>query len=37
MSYGMSKVGVSVLTTIQGREMAKDPREDIVINAVSVH
>ncbi|KAK3099682.1 hypothetical protein FSP39_007957 [Pinctada imbricata] len=32
-AYGMSKVGVSVMSMIQAREMNKDSREDIVINA----
>ena len=36
-AYGMSKVGVTVMSIIQAREMAKDPRKDIVINAVSIH
>ena len=32
----MSKVGVTVMSFIQAREMAKDTRKDIVINAVSI-
>ena len=36
-AYGMSKVGVTVMSIIQAREMAKDTRKDIVINAVSIH
>ena len=32
-AYGMSKVGVTAMTIIQQRVLAKDPREDIVINA----
>ncbi|KAK3099315.1 hypothetical protein FSP39_002537 [Pinctada imbricata] len=32
-AYGMSKVGVSAITTVQAREMDKDPRDDIIINS----
>ncbi|XP_063415145.1 carbonyl reductase [NADPH] 1-like [Mytilus trossulus] len=32
-SYGMSKVGVTVMSFIQQRELNSDPREDIVVNA----
>ncbi|XP_022342651.2 carbonyl reductase [NADPH] 1-like isoform X1 [Crassostrea virginica] len=32
-AYGMSKVGVSVLTEIQHRLLSADPRDDIVINS----
>ena len=32
-AYGMSKVGVTVMTFIQQRELNSDPREDIVVNA----
>ncbi|CAC5392448.1 CBR1 [Mytilus coruscus] len=31
--YGMSKLGVTVMTFIQQRELNSDPREDIVVNA----
>eukprot|EP00058_Branchiostoma_floridae_P009643 XP_002595131.1 hypothetical protein BRAFLDRAFT_118599 [Branchiostoma floridae] len=34
-AYGMSKVGVTVLTFIQAREMEKDSREDILVNCVT--
>lgn len=34
-AYSVSKVGVSALTMIQHRNFLKDPRMDIVINAVS--
>ncbi|CAH1238303.1 CBR1 [Branchiostoma lanceolatum] len=33
-AYGMSKIGVTVLTFIQAREMEKDPREDILVNCM---
>ncbi|XP_078686747.1 carbonyl reductase [NADPH] 1-like isoform X1 [Branchiostoma floridae x Branchiostoma belcheri] len=33
-AYGMSKIGLIVLTFIQAREMEKDPREDILVNCV---
>ncbi|XP_078686737.1 carbonyl reductase [NADPH] 1-like [Branchiostoma floridae x Branchiostoma belcheri] len=33
-AYGMSKIGMSVLTFIQAREMEKDPREDILVNCL---
>nr|XP_034299050.1 carbonyl reductase [NADPH] 1 [Crassostrea gigas] len=32
-AYGMSKVGVSVLSEIQHRQLSVDPREDILVNA----
>lgn len=32
-AYGMSKVGVSVLSEIQHRQLSADPREDILVNA----
>ncbi|XP_062618377.1 carbonyl reductase [NADPH] 1-like [Saccostrea cucullata] len=32
-AYGMSKVGVTVLTEIQHRQLSADPREDILVNA----
>ncbi|CAG2210735.1 CBR1 [Mytilus edulis] len=32
-AYGMSKVGVTVMSFIQQRELNSDPREDIVVNA----
>lgn len=32
-AYGMSKVGVSVLTEIQHRQLSTDSREDILVNA----
>ncbi|XP_022337710.2 carbonyl reductase [NADPH] 1-like [Crassostrea virginica] len=32
-AYGMSKIGVSVLTEIQHRLLSADPRDDIVINS----
>jgi carbonyl reductase 1 len=32
-SYGMSKVGVTVLSQIQHRQLSADPREDIIVNA----
>jgi carbonyl reductase 1 len=31
--YGMSKVGVTVLSQIQHRQLSADPREDIIVNA----
>ena len=34
-SYGMSKIGVTVMSIIQGKKMTKDSREDIIVNAVS--
>ena len=34
-AYGMSKIGVTVMTEIQQREMLKDSKEDVVINSVS--
>ena len=33
----MSKVGVTVMTFIQQRELNSDPREDIVVNAVRLY
>ncbi|XP_046567681.1 carbonyl reductase [NADPH] 1-like [Haliotis rubra] len=33
MAYGMSKIGVTVMSFIQDRDIRKDSREDIVINA----
>ncbi|XP_035688238.1 LOW QUALITY PROTEIN: carbonyl reductase [NADPH] 1-like [Branchiostoma floridae] len=33
-AYGMSKIGVTVLTFIQAREMEKDSREDILVNCM---
>ncbi|CAH1238304.1 CBR1 [Branchiostoma lanceolatum] len=33
-AYGMSKVGMTVLTFIQAREMEKDSREDILVNCL---
>ncbi|XP_067663237.1 carbonyl reductase [NADPH] 1-like [Haliotis asinina] len=33
MAYGMSKIGVTVMSFIQDREIREDYREDIVINA----
>ncbi|CAH1238296.1 CBR1 [Branchiostoma lanceolatum] len=33
-AYGMSKIGVTVLTFIQAWEMEKDPREDILVNCM---
>ncbi|XP_066301436.1 carbonyl reductase [NADPH] 1-like [Branchiostoma lanceolatum] len=33
-AYGMSKIGVTVLTFIQAREMEKDSREDILVNCL---
>lgn len=32
-AYGMSKVGVTVLSQIQHRQLSADPREDIILNA----
>ncbi|XP_061163370.1 carbonyl reductase [NADPH] 1-like isoform X3 [Saccostrea echinata] len=32
-AYGMSKVGVTVLSQIQHRELSVDPRENIIVNA----
>lgn len=32
-AYGMSKVGMSVLTQIQQRQLSADSREDIIVNA----
>ncbi|XP_056021696.1 carbonyl reductase [NADPH] 1-like [Ostrea edulis] len=32
-SYGMSKIGVTVLSQIQNRQLSTDPREDIIVNA----
>ncbi|XP_056021847.1 carbonyl reductase [NADPH] 1-like isoform X1 [Ostrea edulis] len=32
-AYGMSKVGVSVLSEIQHRQLSADPREDVIVNA----
>ncbi|XP_061197908.1 carbonyl reductase [NADPH] 1-like [Saccostrea echinata] len=32
-AYGMSKVGVTVLSEIQNRQLSADPREDIIVNA----
>ncbi|XP_061163368.1 carbonyl reductase [NADPH] 1-like isoform X2 [Saccostrea echinata] len=32
-AYGMSKVGASVLSQIQHRQLSADPREDIIVNA----
>lgn len=34
-AYVVSKVGMNALTFIQHRKFLQDPREDIVINAVS--
>ena len=34
--YGLSKIGVTVMTMIQQREMDKKGADDIVINAVSM-
>ena len=31
----MSKIGVTVLSIIQGKEMIKDSRDGIIVNAVS--
>ncbi|XP_078655931.1 carbonyl reductase [NADPH] 1-like [Branchiostoma floridae x Branchiostoma belcheri] len=33
-AYGMSKIGVTVLTFIQAREMEQDPREDVLVNCM---
>jgi len=33
-AYNVSKVGVTALTLIQQRQFDKDPREDIIVNAV---
>uniref|UniRef100_A0A646QFS3 carbonyl reductase (NADPH) n=1 Tax=Hemiscolopendra marginata TaxID=943146 RepID=A0A646QFS3_9MYRI len=33
-AYSVSKVGVTALTIIQQRQFNKDPREDIIVNAV---
>ena len=33
--YGISKVGVTVMSIIQQREFESDSREDLVVNAVS--
>lgn len=34
-AYGVSKLGVTVMTYIQQAEMDKDDREDLVVNSVS--
>lgn len=36
-AYGTSKVGVTLMSFVQQKEMNKDSREDIVVNAVSKH
>ena len=33
-AYGSSKIGVTLMSFVQQKEMDKDPREDIVVNAV---
>ena len=33
--YGTSKIGVTLMGFVQQQEFNKDPREDIVVNAVS--
>ena len=35
-AYGNSKVGVTLMSFVQQREFDKDPREDIIVNAVSL-
>ena len=35
IAYGTSKIGVTALSKIQARALSKDPREDILLNAVS--
>ena len=35
VAYGTSKIGVTALSKIQARALSKDPREDILLNAVS--
>lgn len=35
VAYGTSKVGMTALSKIQARALTEDPREDILLNAVS--
>ena len=35
IAYGTSKIGVTALSKIQARALSQDPREDILLNAVS--
>lgn len=35
VAYGTSKIGVTALSKIQARALSQDPREDILLNAVS--
>jgi NAD(P)-dependent dehydrogenase (short-subunit alcohol dehydrogenase family) len=35
-AYGVSKIGVTVMTQIQQREMDRTGVDDIIVNAVSV-
>ena len=32
-AYGVSKIGVTALTKVQAREMAKSGKEDVLVNA----